>query len=254
MNNDFYELLADEYERITDEPARLKREIPFILSEIEKIGGTEVLDIGCGTGGHARALASRGLRVYAIDTSQAMIKKAKSLPPVEGVRFDLASIADVASKTAVRFDAALCLGNTLPHLVSEEVSLAKISRQIAPLIRRGGILIGQVVNIPWVEAEGVRLLPVRSWTEQGRETTLTRHYVNTGGGSVLMIVSKLTRRPGEGNWRAQTFHQHLRKIVPMELERAFDSGPWADYRCFGGWAGEPLDETSPSIVFVATRR
>lgn len=254
MGKDFYEQLVADYEQVTAESERLEREIPFIVEEIRRVGGNEVLDIGCGTGGHARALAALGFNVLAIDTSAAMIEKARSLGEVRGVRYEMASVGQLAERSPARFDAAICLGNTLPHLVSEEISVAKISRQIALLVRRRGLLIGQVVNVPWVESAGVRLLPVRSWTDAGREIVLTRHYVNTGGGDLLMLVSRMRRRRGETTWSAETFFQHLRKIVPMELERAFDSGPWTDFRSYGGWAREPLDETCPSIVFSTTRR
>ena len=254
MPDDFYEKMADDYERMTDEGPRLNREIPFILKEIRAIGGTEVLDIGCGTGSHARALAAEGLSVLGIDTSPAMIEKAQARPTVEGVRFEHATVAEVAAKTVVRFDAVICLGNTLPHLVSEETSLAKVSRQIAPLLRRGGIFVGQMVNIAWVEQGGVRLMPVRSWRDGGREVLLSRHYINTGGSMILMLVSRMSRRPDETTWRAETFYQYLPKIVPMEIERAFESGPWGTYRSYGGYGDEPLGEDSPSLVFVTTRK
>jgi len=254
MAEDFYEKIAEEYERITDETGRLSREIPFLLEEIRRIGGKEVLDVGCGTGGHARALAAEGLHVLGIDTSAAMIEKAQARPHVDGAGFEAASIADIAGRGVLRFDAVLCLGNTLPHLVTEETSLAKVSRQIAPLLRRGGVLIGQIVNVPWIEAAGVRLLPVRSWSDGTKETLLTRHYINTSGSQMLMLVSRMMRRPGETTWRAETFYQYLQKIVPLEIERAFESGPWENYRSFGGWGGEPLNESSPSAVFATSRR
>ncbi|MCX8035592.1 MAG: methyltransferase domain-containing protein [Candidatus Sumerlaeia bacterium] len=254
MPEDFYEHMADEYAQMTDEPARLSREVPFLLREIRQIEGKEVLDIGCGTGAHARALAAEGLRVLGIDTSPAMIEKAQAAPRVEGATFELATLGDLAARATQRFDAILCLGNTLPHLVTEDTSLAKVSRQIAPLLRRGGIVIGQIVNVSWVEAGGVRLQPVRSWTEAGREVLLTRHYINTGGSNLLMLVSRMTRRPGETTWKAETFYQYLQKIMPVEIERAFESGPWGNYRAYGGWAGEPLTDASPSVVFVTSRR
>ncbi|MBM3335301.1 methyltransferase domain-containing protein [Candidatus Sumerlaeota bacterium] len=254
MADAFYDRLADEYERMTDEPARLRTDVPFLLEEIRQIGGVEVLDIGCGTGGHARALAGEGLHVLGIDTSSAMIDKARSGPRIEGLRFEQASLADVASRGPGRFDAVICLGNTLPHLVSEETSLAKISRQIAPLLRRGGLFIGQIVNVVWVEAAGVRLQPVRSWTEGARETLIARHHINTGGSTILMLVSRMTRRPDEAVWRSETFHQYLQKIMPIEVERAFETGPWTNYRSYGGWAKDPLTESSPSVVFATARR
>jgi 2-polyprenyl-3-methyl-5-hydroxy-6-metoxy-1,4-benzoquinol methylase len=254
MADDFYEKIADDYERMTDEPARLTREIPFLLREIQQIGGTEVLDVGCGTGGHARALAGKGLHVLGIDTSAAMIDKARAGPRVEGARFEQATVADIANRSATRFDAVLCLGNTFPHLVTEETSLAKVSRQMAMLLRRGGILIGQLVNVIWVEAAGIRIQPVRSWTDGGKEVLLTRHFINTGGSTILMLISRMARRPDETTWRSETFSQNLPKIVPMEIERAFESGPWGNYRSHGGWEGEPLDENSPSVLFVTTRR
>ena len=254
MPEDFYENLAGIYDRLTDERARLSAEIPRLVSELRRIGAHEVLDLGCGTGGHARALAAEGFNVLGVDPSRTMIERAKTGGGAEGLRFEVATIGDLASRGVGRFDAVLCLGNTFPHLVSEEISLAKISRQVAPLVQRGGVLIGQIVNVPWVEVAGVRMLPVRSWTENGKKAIMTRHYVNTGGNAVLMIVSYLTQRPSDSNWRATVHQQRLLKIVPMELERAFDSGPWADYRSYGGWNDEPLDINSPSIVFYTARR
>ena len=254
MADTFYDRLAEEYERMTDEPARLRNDVPFLLEEIRQIGGVEVLDIGCGTGGHARALAAEGLHVLGIDTSSAMIDKARSGPRVEGLRFEQCGLTEIASRASGRFDAAICLGNTLPHLVTEETSLAKISRQIAPLLRRNGLFIGQIVNVIWVEAAGVRLQPVRSWTDAGKETLITRHYINTGGSTILMLVSRMIRRPDETIWRAETFHQHLQKIMPIEVERAFEAGPWTNYRSYGGWTKEALLESSPSVVFVTSRR
>lgn len=254
MPEDFYESLASDYERMTDEEARLKTEIPFIEHAIRENGGHEILDIGCGTGGHARALGALGLKVLGLDPSRAMIERAQIRTSVEGVRYEVGTIADLTKKGLGRFDVATCLGNTLPHLVSEEISLAKVSRQMAPLVRRGGLLIGQIVNVPWVEAAGMRMLPVRSWSEGGKKSIMTRHYVNTGGNSVLLLVSHLFLRTNDTMWKGSAKHQHLLKIVPMELERAFDSGPWVDYKSYGGWNGEPLDVSSPSIVFVTTRR
>jgi SAM-dependent methyltransferase len=253
MPEEFYDQLVADYEQMTDESARLSREIPFLLEEIKRIGGSEILDVGCGTGGHARALGEHGMNVIGIDPSRAMIDKARANPHPENVRFEHTTLSDFAGRGVMRFEAILCLGNTLPHLVTEDASLAKVSRMLAPLVRRGGLLIGQIVNVPWIEASGVRLLPIRSWGEPGRETILTRHYINSGS-SLLMIVTRLFRRPNEPAWRASTLQQRLIKIVPMELERAFDSGPWANYQAFGGWEKEPLDVNCPSVVFITTRR
>jgi len=72
-----------------------------------------VLDVGCGTGAGARAMAERGVRVVAIDFSAPMIELAKQRTPVaaDRIEYQVVDVTDVGQLLALgrrRFDAAVC--------------------------------------------------------------------------------------------------------------------------------------------------
>lgn len=48
--------------------------MPYMFGRIGPVSGLRVLDLGCGEGGYARALAERGAYVTAIDCSEQCIR------------------------------------------------------------------------------------------------------------------------------------------------------------------------------------
>ena len=69
----FYDRLARAFDVMTDWPARLGFEMPFILRTLDQHNVRSVLDTACGTGWHAIALAQRGYTAAGCDASRAMI-------------------------------------------------------------------------------------------------------------------------------------------------------------------------------------
>lgn len=70
-----------------------EQEVAFLVDELGLAAGSRVLDVGCGPGRHALALAERGIEVVGIDISQRFVDLAA------------ASAADVAGATFLRLDA-----------------------------------------------------------------------------------------------------------------------------------------------------
>jgi SAM-dependent methyltransferase len=93
-----------------------------------------VLDLGCGTGNHARILATLGHRVTGIDSSAGMVRvarrKARGVPGLAFVRGDMRRF-DLGR----RFDAAVCMDGAFTHLLTERDLLAHlraVRRHLAP--------------------------------------------------------------------------------------------------------------------------
>ncbi|OEU84751.1 MAG: hypothetical protein BA865_09375 [Desulfobacterales bacterium S5133MH4] len=80
-----------------------------------------ILDIGCGTGGHALELAKRGYAVVGVDASETMArtarKKAEELSKID-VRFHVSKMEDM--NLGQRFDAIICMFNAINYLTSDE--------------------------------------------------------------------------------------------------------------------------------------
>jgi SAM-dependent methyltransferase len=93
------------------------------------VGKTEsLLEIACGTGGHALALERYGYDITAIDSSKDMIRRAeqKAVSAGANVRF---RIGDMRRLPRCRepFDAAICLFDSIGHALTNEGVLKTLS-------------------------------------------------------------------------------------------------------------------------------
>ncbi|MEZ5140042.1 MAG: class I SAM-dependent methyltransferase [Acidimicrobiales bacterium] len=83
-----------------------EQEVGFLVEALELEPGMRVLDVGCGPGRHARALAERGIEVHGIDISQRFVELARvDAPP--GATFERLDARHLAFDEA--FDAAISL-------------------------------------------------------------------------------------------------------------------------------------------------
>ena len=97
-----------------------------------------LLDLGCGTGGHARLLASRGYRVTAVDQSPEMLEiaQAKATSP-DAVRWICADIG--AMDLGETFDAALLMFAVIGYFTTDE-DVIRAFANIRRHLRDGGLL------------------------------------------------------------------------------------------------------------------
>lgn len=122
-----------------------------------------VLEIGCGTGALARAMARRGARVTAIDLSPEMIHVARSRTPGHlAIEYRVADLTQIAPRG---FDVAVAV-DTLRHL-----GLSDALARMASAIVAGGILRVVDEHAGWLQREG-DLLPL---SEIRRIATSTLH-------------------------------------------------------------------------------
>jgi SAM-dependent methyltransferase len=100
-----------------------------------------VLDLGCGPGYHAQALAQSGARVIAVDNSEDLLRELGELCAGLDVVPVLAELSDPASFAArAPFSTILCVGDTITHLGTlgdVETLLSDCARWLAP----GGALV-----------------------------------------------------------------------------------------------------------------
>jgi SAM-dependent methyltransferase len=83
-----------------------EQEVGFLVDALGLEPGMRVLDVGCGPGRHAQALAARGLVVHGVDISQRFVDLAiASAPP--GATFERADARALAFDA--EFDAAISL-------------------------------------------------------------------------------------------------------------------------------------------------
>ena len=122
-------------------PSRRAGTDAAILDAVLATGAERILDVGCGEGWLARALAAHGRDVVGIDASAELIAAANELG---GARFETLSYADLDAHAADlgRFDAAVCNF----ALLGED--FATPLRALGRALRPGGRLLVQTVH-PW---------------------------------------------------------------------------------------------------------
>jgi len=111
-----YDSLAGVYDFLVPEalldPEGSAAAFDGVLGELP--AGARVLDCACGTGTLAVGLALRGFEVAASDASPAMVERTRALAAARSVRVDAVTRA-WAQLGGARFDAVLCVGNSLTH-------------------------------------------------------------------------------------------------------------------------------------------
>ncbi len=85
------------------------REVDFLLEELKLAPSCSILDVGCGTGRHAIALARRGFAVTGLDLSSGMLACAASAARSAGVEVEWIHADAPRFSLLRRYDAAICL-------------------------------------------------------------------------------------------------------------------------------------------------
>ncbi len=85
-----------------------EQEVAFLVDALGLEPGERVLDVGCGPGRHALALARRGIDVVGVDLSDDFISLARDAAAAEGLAAHF-EVGDVRELAYAEFDAVVCL-------------------------------------------------------------------------------------------------------------------------------------------------
>jgi 2-polyprenyl-3-methyl-5-hydroxy-6-metoxy-1,4-benzoquinol methylase len=212
-----YEAFSADYDRFVNWNARLRVEMPWIEQQLQQApqpsrAPRSVLDAACGTGMHAIALAQRGYAAAGADLSASMVERARQNAAAAGVeaRFEAAGFGMLRQTFGLgKFDAVLCLGNSLPHVLSP-AELESTIEDFAACLRPGGLLIVQNRNFEAVMAHGERWMEPQAHREGGREWIFVRFYDFDPDG--LITFNILTEAGGAGG-DATTAATRLRPLM-----------------------------------------
>ena len=250
-----YEDFSSDYDRFMDWPARLAAELSFIERELQTVGVCRVLDAACGTGMHAIALAQQGYVAVGADLSAGMIQRAQDNAMAAGVdaRFEVAGLGKLSARVGTGFDAVLCLGNSLPHLLTP-ADLAAALADFAACLRPGGLLLIQNRNFGRVLARRERCMEPQAHRYGEKEWLFLRFYDFEPDGNLTFNLVTL-QREGVSAWSQQVASTRLWPLRREELVAALVAASFAEVACWGDMQGAPFDpEVSPNLVVAARRK
>jgi SAM-dependent methyltransferase len=248
-----YDGFSADYDRFVNWPARLAAELPFIEGQMQTMGACRVLDAACGTGMHTIALARQGYKVVGADLSAGMVERARANASAAGVnaRFEVAGFGELAARAGTGFDAALCLGNSLPHLLTP-VDLEAALADFAACLRPGGLFLIQNRNFDAVLAQGARWMEPQAHREGDTEWLFFRFYDFEPDGTLAFNIVTL-RREGLGDWSQQVATTRLWPLRQAELVAALEAAGFEDIVCWGDMQGNPFEPERSGNLVVSCR-
>lgn len=152
----FYEELSKHYQAIFP----LSEEQIIFLKETFGKAPKEILDIACGTGTQAIALAESGYGVTAIDQTPGMIQIATEDAESRGVSLATVtcSMLNLPNEITGKFDGIFCIGNSLVHLESEN-EIQQFMNSLPNLLKENGRIVIQIINYHRILEKGISGLP-----------------------------------------------------------------------------------------------
>lgn len=214
------------YNLLIQREARWAHEGPLLteLAGTAGAGRRRVLDLACGGGFHAHALAGEGCTVVAVDESESMLNEAREkCPPGAAAEFHL---CDVTEAPPGPYDLALLLGNTICALPDRQAFFAAVAQRLAA----GGALLLHLVDYETLRRESLRHV-VRRGMVAGRDTVVSKVMVGVPGG---MVVAFTCQQANEAGWSVMSEQTELRDVPDSELRAAAGA---AGLVCESVWSG-----------------
>jgi len=243
----FYDELAGQYNDIVDEARRVSSAEDFAGWLVRTRGARKVLDVACGTGLHTAAMAKLGAEVTAADISPEMLKQAKCNAGVlaEAIQWRQSAMENLAEVTNGPFDAILCLGNSLPHLLTEEQlhsAVENFKKRLAP----SGVVVIQILNYHRILERRERIVGV---TRVG-DVEYVRFYDFLDGRIRFNILRLEWRDDGCDH---QLYQTTLRPYRSEELIQAFTAAGFQPPMVYGDLRRQTFDPAaSECLVLLAT--
>ncbi|HEY3378039.1 MAG TPA: class I SAM-dependent methyltransferase, partial [Armatimonadota bacterium] len=237
------EYFGDDYLRLYQfPPERTDPENAFLATELAKrlAPDAHVLDLACGQGRHAVALAQQGYRVVGLDYQANLLHEAARKATAQDVPLALVQ-GDMRRLPFVGcFDAVVNLFSAFGYF--SDVENAQVLAEIARSLRPGGWLLLDIANRDAM----IRQAQPRSWKRLPDDT---------------LVISEWTWDVPSGRYthwqlmvdaRGQRSFQHsVRVYTCTELTSMLQEAGFAAQALFGGFRGEALTLDAPRLICLA---
>lgn len=224
-------------------------EVDYLLALIDEAAAQprSILELGCGTGGHALELAKRGCSVHGIDLSRSMVELARrrgaERSPDEATLLEF-EVGDVRSYRVDRtFDAAVSMFHVMSYQTSNDDQSAAFATARYHL-RLGGLFVFDFWYGPAVLTDRPRDVVKRVSDERIEVTRKTTPcmQVNENRVDVRFDVEIASRTGGNAHRLSET--HHMRYLFLPEIERLLHCTNFVLVSAQAWLTRRPLDDTT----------
>ena len=241
----FYDELAKVYDELTGQASRAQAVRQFCDRLVETYRPAAVLDAACGTGSYARALAHRDVQVTGADLSEAQLAQARELAQNEGLSIDWVQSAfvDLPERVSGPFDLALCMGNSLVHVMDAQGLVAALD-SFGRVLRPGGTLFTTNLNYAKICSQGERIVGV----DRAGDRQFVRFYDFHSSEKIAFNVLRI-------DWQGQAaqtrlYSTELRPWQGDQLSAGLREAGFTDVQSFGGLDFSPFDPAGSDVLLL----
>lgn len=221
------------------------REVAFVERALRLKEGDRVLDLACGQGRHAVALAQRGMSVTAQDLTEDYLHTAQAAAESAGAAIQTvhSDMRDVPFTN--EFNAVINMFTAFGYLESE-VEDMKVLRAIANALKPGGRLLMDLLNREWVVSNYIR----KEWRIDGDGNTILEDReldLVTGRNRVsfTIVTPEGTRRDLPGH--------DIRLYTLTELGKMLDEVGLQVSATYGDFDGSPYAIETQRMIVVGEK-
>jgi len=136
MAHELYNQLSKYTDASYRRTKNYQQEVDFIIRRVGNPGSKILIDVACGTGGHAELLSKAGFDVYAVDLNEGMLRlMKKNLPKARVFKQDMRDL-----HIPVQADALICMYNSINYNYSY-AELAHTLQRFYDHLKPGGVVI-----------------------------------------------------------------------------------------------------------------
>ncbi len=222
-------------------PAATAAEVLFVIRHLGIRPPARILDVPCGGGRHALALAEAGFTVTGIDLSEAALSRAQKSADSCGLatRFVRANMLTLHEEEP--HDGLICMGNSIGYF--EPALTAQLLRKLAAAVRVGGRLI---IDTAICAESLLPISPHRSFSFEGG--TYEQEIVYDATQSIIKTRAQLTLA-GE---RYELLYRHF-VMTSGELVRSLRSAGFGSCGLYADTEDAAFGPGSPRLLLVALR-